>query len=281
MATLRVEVNGVMVDLPAKEKIKEYKYDLLELLKLPATTNEGQTIPYVLARKGFEGGFEPLNESLSLQKLGIGNNAKLIFVSEDKWIKIPHVPEMTSESKPESVQTEVATGYCEKCGVPLTDGATVCSACDVSSYGETNSDDATGEKVYFTSKWKVLPYIITGIFAIATLVFFVAFISGEELSHTEEGMTFVFIGVIMAGITAFAALTMFKNHFTITDKRVYGSSLFGVRFTVPTKHLVSVYCGALGGFVLCDKSGKTRYLVKGANDAYDVLAKLLVCKDEE
>ena len=95
MSTIRVEVNGIKVDLPEKDKIKEYKYDLQDLLNLPATANNGQPIRYILTRNGLE-----LNESTSLQKLGIGNGAKLTLITEDGVVKKPNIPEPAPTSEP-------------------------------------------------------------------------------------------------------------------------------------------------------------------------------------
>lgn len=75
----------------------------------------------------------------------------------------------------------------------------------------------------------------------------------------------------------FPSLTVNKCELTITDKRVYGTVIFGKRVDLPLDSVSAVGTSAFHGITIATSSGRISFIgIKNRNEIHEVVSKLLV-----
>ena len=84
---------------------------------------------------------------------------------------------------------------------------------------------------------------------------------------------------------AFAALIYFaaaRSKLTVTDKRVYGTALFGKRVDLPVDSISAVATSNLKGLSVATSAGRISFLgIKNRDDIHQVISKLLMERQDK
>ena len=73
-----------------------------------------------------------------------------------------------------------------------------------------------------------------------------------------------------------------KNSITVTDKRVYGTAIFGKRVDLPLDSISAISSSMLNGIAIATSSGNIRFLgIKNRDQIYDEISKLLLKRQDK
>lgn len=98
----------------------------------------------------------------------------------------------------------------------------------------------------------------------------------EKMFSTSCGVTL--ITILLSIFYSYAA----KTSITVTNKRVYGKTVFGKRVDLPLDSVSSISLGFFAGISVATSSGKIKFLlISNRNDVYEVISKLLVERQQK
>lgn len=87
--------------------------------------------------------------------------------------------------------------------------------------------------------------------------------------------------IIIEFVLLFLSATLNKISITVTDKRVYGKTIFGKRVDLPLDSISSVGTSMFLGISIATSSGKISFLgIDNRDEIYDEISKLLLERQE-
>ena len=118
------------------------------------------------------------------------------------------------------------------------------------------------------------------------LMFLFIFLLGIKIEWTFETIMSI-IKVAIAFIVLFIILSLiiqafvFQVRIIVTDKRVYGKTVFGKRVDLPLDSISSIGSSLFAGISVATSSGKISFLgIDNRDEIYDEISKLLLERQE-
>ncbi len=118
------------------------------------------------------------------------------------------------------------------------------------------------------------------------LMFLFIFLLGIKIEWTFETIMSI-IKVAIAFIVLFIILSLiiqafvFQVRIIVTDKRVYGKTVFGKRVDLPLDSISSIGSSMFAGISVATSSGKISFLgIDNRDEIYDEISKLLLERQE-
>lgn len=131
------------------------------------------------------------------------------------------------------------------------------------------------EKKYFY-KLKLITIIST---ILAILSFVIAIVAQKQGNYDLVGIsTYI---MIPAGIIALPCIVLFlysfKMELTVTNKRIYGKTVFGKQIDLPLDSISAVSKGIFESINIATSSGKISFIyISNRNDIYKTITKILI-----
>ena len=92
----------------------------------------------------------------------------------------------------------------------------------------------------------------------------------------------LFIGFFLILSPIIISLTLGKGKIFVTDKRVYGTAIFGKRVDLPLDAISAVATGKFNGISITTASGAIQFLlIKNRDEIHKEITKLLVARQEK
>lgn len=151
-----------------------------------------------------------------------------------------------------------------------------------------------------SKRYDLVKIVLGALVAAAAIAIFVLFcISGEGMVSYMEGMDYTFFeafaifanqygwisGIVFGGLSLFIAIFYFAMkacEITVTDKRVYGASIFGRRVDLPLDSVSAVATSFPKGIAVATSSGRIKFLlIKNAAEIHGEIRKLLIDRQDK
>lgn len=131
------------------------------------------------------------------------------------------------------------------------------------------------EKKYFY-KLKIITVIST----ILTILFFIIGLVAQQQENYDLVGISIYI-MILAGIIALPCLVLFfysfKMELTVTNKRIYGKTVFGRQIDLPLDSISAVSKGIFESINIATSSGKISFMyISNRDDIYKIITKILI-----
>ncbi len=128
------------------------------------------------------------------------------------------------------------------------------------------------------------PAISSAVIALLTLI--CSFLVDHERGWYGDGTwndrlknfnLFFYFGIPLLIFTAFFYFWMSNCSLTVTSKRIYGKSAFGVRVDLPLDMISATAMGMFNSIAIATASGKISFwLLKNCNEVFSVISNLLI-----
>ena len=135
------------------------------------------------------------------------------------------------------------------------------------------------EKIIVEGKSKNLTsspsfYLIGTVLLVLALILFSA---GSNVCCALEGLLFSSPILVLIVIFIIVCVAINNCAITVTDKRVYGKSLFGKRVDLPIDSVSAIGTSALKGIDIGTSSGRIKFkLIANSDEIHSVMSKLII-----
>lgn len=117
---------------------------------------------------------------------------------------------------------------------------------------------------------------------VAIVIFAVVFVFSLLAFPSSFGAVFAFTLVGGGALVGFAYLWIANTEITVTDKRVYGKTVFGKRVDLPVDSISAIGTSWLKGLAVATASGKISFmLLKNRDEIHSCVSQLLIERQQK